>query len=517
MDRFGLHSFVATDAIHLLVTDDGIAPATVAEWAAAGVPVRTVRPLDARVGRRPAAGHGSPKGNRMNGRAARTVAAVDLGAESGRVTAVSFDGSTLDLHLVEPFPARTIAVGRAAALGHRRPVGVDRRRSRPAGRRPARRSPRSAWTPGASTTGSSTPTGALVDRPVSYRDDRNVAALQVALDEVGAAALYDSTGVQIIPINSIFGLLADVRTAPDRLAAAERLLMMPDVFHHLLSGTMVTEYTAASTSAAYDMAGNRWATELLDRLGIPTRILPEVVPPGTDVGAITGVPTSGALAGARVIVPPGHDTASAVVAIPFADPGALFISSGTWSLVGVETEAAVINAGSRRANLTNEGGYAGTIRLLRNVMGLWVLQQCRRQWAAEGKELSYPEIADLAAAEPGLVSVVDLDDELFLAPGDMPRRIREYCARNGSPVPQSIGAIGPMRRRLAGAGLSRRRRRHRRGHRTTAPPSVSIVGGGAEPHPAVPVDRRRHRPGRPLRSGRGQRAGQRRRPARGAR
>ena len=302
--------------------------------------------------------------------------------------------------------------------------------------------------------------------------------MQVALEEVGAADLYDSTGVQIIPINSIFGLLADVRTAPDRLAAAERLLMMPDVFHHLLSGSMVTEYTAASTSAAYDMAGNRWATELLDRLGIPTRILPEVVPPGTDVGSIIGVPTSGALAGARVIVPPGHDTASAVVAIPFADAGALFISSGTWSLVGVETDAAVINAGSRRANLTNEGGYAGTIRLLRNVMGLWVLQQCRRQWAAEGKELSYQEIADLAAVESGWVSVVDLDDELFLAPGDMPRRIREYCARNGSPVPQSIGATA--RCVVDSLALSYRAVVDDIAEVTgRRPASVSVVGGGA--------------------------------------
>ena len=178
--------------------------------------------------------------------------------------------------------------------------------------------------------------------------------------------------------------------------------MMPDVFHHLLSGSMVSEYTAVSTSAAYDMAGNRWATELLARLGIPERILPEVVPPGTDVGA-----ADRAAGGGRPGRCPGDPAArprhrvSAVVAVPFVDPGAMFISSGTWSLAGVETPAAVVTDASRRANLTNEGGYAGTIRLLRNVMGLWILQQCRRQWAAEGTELSYAEIARMAAAEDG--------------------------------------------------------------------------------------------------------------------
>lgn len=407
----------------------------------------------------------------------RTVAAVDLGAESGRVTAVSFDGTGLQLDLVNRFATETsrstgllrwdldrlwghITDGLAELAGGDRPisaVGVD------------------TW---GVDYGLIAADGSLVDDPVSYRDGRNTAALAYALAEVGADALYDATGVQILPINSLFGLLADVQTQPARLAAADRMLMMPDVFHHLLSGSMVSEYTAVSTSAAYDMAGNRWATELLARLGIPERILPEVVPPGTDVGGLTGVPTDGALAGARVILPPGHDTASAVAAVPFVDPGAMFISSGTWSLAGVETLAAVVTDASRQANLTNEGGYAGTIRLLRNVMGLWILQQCRRQWGAEGTELSYAEIAGLAAAEDGFVSLVNPDAEEFLAPGDMPARIRAFCARTDSPVPQSIGAVA--RCVVDSLALS---------YRAVAeditavtgrrPPSISIVGGGA--------------------------------------
>ena len=148
---------------------------------------------------------------------------------------------------------------------------------------------------------------------------------------------------------------------------------------------------------------------MLDALGIPTDILPEVALPGTDVGPLTGIPVDGALAGARVVLPAAHDTASAVVAVPFVDPGGLFISSGTWSLAGIQVDRAVITDASRRANLTNEGGYAGTIRLLRNVMGLWILQQCRRRWAAEGIELDYQQIAELAAAETGFTSIIDPD------------------------------------------------------------------------------------------------------------
>ena len=408
---------------------------------------------------------------------ARTVAAVDLGAESGRVTAVSFDGARLDVRVVNRFghePAvrrgllrwdidglwasirdglGQLAAGDVSVSA----VGVD------------------TW---GVDYGLYDADGALTDGPVSYRDPRNTAAMRDALSIVGADTLYDRTGVQLIPINTIFSLYADRHAAIDRLAPAARLLMMPDVFHHLLSGSMVSEYTAVSTTGAYDMAADRWATDILDALGIPTDILPEVAPPGTDVGALTGVAAEGALAGARVVLPAAHDTASAVVAVPFVDPAGLFISSGTWSLAGIQVDRAVITEASRRANLTNEGGYGGTIRLLRNVMGLWILQQCRRQWTAEGTALDYQQIAELAAAEPGFTSVIDPDAPDFLPPGDMPGRIRDYLARHGQPVPQTVGAVA----RCVVDSLAL-------GYRTVIddiaavtgrrPPSISIVGGGA--------------------------------------
>lgn len=368
----------------------------------------------------------------------RTVAAVDLGAESGRVTTVRFDGAKLHLDVVhrfehEPRPVGGVLRWDLARLWSGVRTGLD---MLDAGVDPIAAVGADTW---GVDFGLLDAGGEVLDDPTCYRDPRQVAAMQDTLAHLPGAELYAATGVQIIAINSLFALVADQRTQPERLAAAGTLLMLPDVVHHLLSGSVTTEYTAASTSGMFDMAKGAWATGLLDRLGIPTHFLPEIVAPGTDVGAVRGF--TGAVAGARVVVPAAHDTASAVVGVPASLPDWLFLSSGTWSLFGVETAAPVITEASRRANLTNEGGYGGSVRLLRNVVGLWLLQECRRQWAREGHDLDYAEIAELAAAEPGLVSVVPADRTEFLAPGDMPARIRAYCAATRQPVPATIGAV----------------------------------------------------------------------------
>jgi rhamnulokinase len=217
--------------------------------------------------------------------------------------------------------------------------------------------------------------------------------------------------------------------------------MMPDVFHHLLCGSMVTEYTAASTSACYDMARGRWATDLLDELGIPTHMLPEVVPPGTDLGPLLPQHANGSLRGARVILPAGHDTASAVVGTPLSSPDGLYISSGTWSLAGVEVRRPIIDDPTRVANNTKEGGYDGTIRFLRNVAGLWVIQSCRRAWAAQGTTLTYPELVEAARTARGLRSVINPDAPQFHDGEDTPDRIREYCRLDGQPVPETVAEV----------------------------------------------------------------------------
>lgn len=409
--------------------------------------------------------------------AARHVAAIDLGAESGRVAKVSFDGERLSLDVAHRFSHTPHVVDgilrwgfddlrtgvltglRVLAAGDDRisSVGTD------------------AW---GVDYGLLDPTGALVDEPTSYRDARQSSARARVLDEFGPSRIYDVTGVQIMDINTIFALASDATEHPDRLKRADRLLMLPDVFHHLLSGSTVTEYTAASTSGCYDMAARRWATGLLDDLGIPTHMLPEVVAPGTDVGPLLPQHAVGSLSGARVVLPPGHDTASAVVGTPLASPDGLYISSGTWSLTGIELHRPIISDRTRVANITNEGGYGGTIRFLRNVAGLWVIQSCKREWAAQGTELSYPELVALAGQAPGLRSVVNPDAPEFLDGQDTPRRIQEYCRWSRQPVPVTVGEIA--RCVFDSLALSYRHLvSDLRQITGLAIPTVNIVGGGS--------------------------------------
>lgn len=408
---------------------------------------------------------------------ARHVAAIDLGAESGRVAKVSFDGTRLSLEVAHRFshtPHMVAGILRWDLAGLR--VGVlTGLQVLAAGKEHVSSIGADTWGVDYGLLDSA---GALVDEPTCYRDARQPRARARVLDRLGPSRIYNATGVQIIDINTIFALASDVTEHPDRLARAERLVMMPDVFHHLLSGSTVTEYTAASTSGCYDMARGRWATDLLDDLGVPTHMLPEVVTAGTDVGALLPEFATGSLRASRVILPPGHDTASAVVATPLASRDGLYISSGTWSLAGIEIPQPIISDRTRAANITNEGGYDGTIRFLRNVAGLWVIQSCRREWAAQGTHLTYPELVALAAAAPGLLCVINPDAPEFLGGQDTPAKIQEYCRMSGQPVPETVAQIA--RCVFDSLALSYR-------HIVTdlrnitgfAVPTVNIVGGGA--------------------------------------
>jgi rhamnulokinase len=417
----------------------------------------------------------------------RRCVAVDLGAESGRIVVGTFDGDGLTTEIVHRFPnqPRTVdghlrwdvtalwreiveGLRRAAAAGPVDSVGVD------------------TWGIDFGYIGGDAKAGGgildgrgdLIADPVSHRDARTDGMLDAAVRVVGRERLYRDTGCQLMEINSIFQLLAEAR-AGGPPPAARRLLMMPDLFHHLLSGSAVAEFTAVSTTGAYDVAGRAWATKLLDDLGVRTDLLPEVVDAGTDLGPV--VPELAALPGlaaTRVVTPGGHDTASAVAAVPFDDPYAGYISSGTWSLVGVELAHPVVTEESRLANLTNEGGVAGTVRLLRNVMGLWVLQECRRQWAREGRDIGYADLVALAAEAPAARSVVDVDHPTFVRPGDMPDRVRAYCRTTGQPVPSTVGDV--TRCVLEGLALRYRAAFDAIGEVTGRPTTlVHIVGGGS--------------------------------------
>lgn len=370
-----------------------------------------------------------------------TVAAVDLGAESGRVLSVELADGGLLLREWHRFPTpvgrdgsgtlrwglgelqRHIAEG-LAALGERATVaavGVD------------------TW---GIDFGLLDEDGRLLGDPVSHRDGRTAGMLAEADRRVGRLRLYQDTGCQLLEVNSVYQLLAMAAAGDPALARARLLLMVPDLLHLAMGGVAACEYTDATTTGFYDVPRRAWAAELLDDLGIGHHFLGEVVAPGTVDGELRpSFASAPGLQGALVVRPASHDTASAVVAVPFSDPHAAYISSGTWSLVGVETPEPVVTEASLAANLTNEGGYAGRIRLLRNVMGLWVLQECRRQWAREGNDLTYERIvAEAEAAEPWR-SIVDPDAPEFITPGDMPARLREFCRRTGQPEPDTVGRV----------------------------------------------------------------------------
>ncbi|GAA1594677.1 rhamnulokinase [Actinoplanes couchii] len=317
----------------------------------------------------------------------------------------------------------------------------------------------------------------LVEAPPTYRDPLRHTAFEAAMREWGPDLFYRATGAQVHEINGVYSLIHDVRVRPELLDRAERLLMIPDLFHHRLSGSLVTEYTAATTSGLFDIARGTWATALAERVGIPAHLFPEVVPAGTDVGPLLlDSPTAG-LGRTRVTAPAAHDTASAIVAIPDLDSSTMFISSGTWSLAGVLLDRPVISAAAQRANLTNEGSYAGGVRVLRDIAGLWLLQECRRQWIAEGTEIGYAELAELAGREQPLRACVDVDSGEFLASGDMPARIRAACARNGMPVPETIGQV--TRVVVDSLALAYRRTvRDIEAVTGTTIKAVAVVGGG---------------------------------------
>ncbi|MBC7723165.1 MAG: rhamnulokinase [Burkholderiaceae bacterium] len=408
---------------------------------------------------------------------ALTVAAVDLGAESGRVAAARFDGTRLHVDVHHRFVNRAITTDgwlrwQTDALWAEISSGLTSL---------ARRTPIASV--GVDTWGIDygyyDEADALLEQPTAYRDSHRVDVFERTVREQGAGRLYDATGIQLMEINSLFGMLADARLRPDVLARARHIRLMPDVFHHRLSGSTATEFTAASTTGMLDMATGTWAMGLLDALGLPTSILPEVAPAGTDVGGVIGELASAGLRGTRVILPPAHDTASAVLAIPNAGSDTLFISSGTWSLVGVVLDNPIITPASRRANLTNEGGYGGTVRFLRNVTGLWVLQECRAQWLREGTEVGYARLVELAGEATPVASVLNLNETVFLAPGDMPARVRASCVANGMPVPDTMGEVArlvidslALSYRLAADDIEA----------VTGVPirSIAVVGGGGE-------------------------------------
>jgi rhamnulokinase len=296
----------------------------------------------------------------------------------------------------------------------------------------------------------------LLANPVHYRDARTNGMLEAAFARVPRERIYEITGLQFLPFNTVYQLLSLAESRSPLVEVAETLLLMPDLFGWLLTGRRAGERTNASTTQLLDARSGTWSDELCRELGLERAILPELIEPGSILGPLRASVAEelGLTAPVTVIAPATHDTASAVAAVPAAPaltvmqatapgaaPGWCYLSSGTWSLLGVEVPRPVINAETLKYNFTNEGGVGGTTRLLKNIMGLWLVQECRRTWARAGRDLSYEELTARAQAAVPLAALVDPDDTTFLAPGDMPARLAAFCTRTGQVPPRDEGAI----------------------------------------------------------------------------
>jgi rhamnulokinase len=373
--------------------------------------------------------------------AAAHFLAFDLGAESGRAVLGTLEGRTLVLHEVRRFPNAPLSLAghihwnvyalfdemkaamreAAAAIGGRpTSLGVD------------------TW---GVDFGLLAKDGSLLGLPFCYRDHRNAGAMEEYFKIVPRAELYEATGIQFMPFNSLFQIYAMVRERSPLLDAAADLLFMPDLFNFMLTGVKAAEFTIASTSQILDPRARAWIPGLFQAMGLSKDLLQDIVEPGTVLGPLAeDVAAATGLRRVPVVATASHDTAAAVAAVPAEGDDWAYISSGTWSLVGVEEKAPVISEASLEANFTNEGGVGGTVRFLKNVSGLWLVQGCRKAWSAEGP-VSYEDLTRAAAAAPPFAVLVDPDDPAFLNPPDMPEAIAAFCRRTGQKPPETRAAL----------------------------------------------------------------------------
>jgi rhamnulokinase len=377
--------------------------------------------------------------------AEKVYLAVDMGASSGRHVLGRFDGGKLTLDEVYRFENGPVEVGgslywdllnqwthvrqglrAAAARGSVASVGVD------------------TWGVDFGLLGRG---DVLLGNPSHYRDARTNGMMERAFGIVPRAEVFRHSGLQFMQFNTLYQLLAMKLGNSPLLEVAESFLMVPDLFHWLLTGVKCNEMTEASTSQFYNPLRGGWATELLEKFGLPTRILGQIAQPGTDIGPLrASVAAESGLGGTRVVLPGTHDTASAVMAVPAqSQPGKrpdwCYISLGTWALMGIESPQPVVTDEVLKLNFTNEGGVGNTIRLLKNICGLWLAQECRRVWNQAGRNWSWEDLNKLSAAAKPLAAFINPDAGDFLAPDNMPAAIRAFCERTGQAAPADEGAV----------------------------------------------------------------------------
>ena len=411
--------------------------------------------------------------------AQKKMLAIDLGASSGRGIVGAFDGQKLSLkenhrfsndpvilggrmywdilrifHEIKQSIAKTVLDGDAI-----RSIGID------------------TWGVDYALLDAS---GRMLANPYHYRDARTEGVVSYVGRFFAPSELYAQTGIQCMNFNTIFQLACDLRDDPKMVENASRMLNIPDLLNYFLTGNLANEYTILSTGALLDAHKRDYAKELIAKAGIPQRLFGEIVQPGASVGKL--LPQVQGEVGkldAEVLTVASHDTASAVIAVPTQEKEFLFISSGTWSLMGTELDAPKINAETEKYNFTNEGGVNNTIRFLKNIMGLWLIQESRRQWRREGKEYSFAELETLAKEAKPFKCFIDPDHPSFVAPGDIPTRVREFCQKTGQYVPKTVGEI--MRCIYESLAMKYRYTAETIGKLTGISPRViHVVGGGTK-------------------------------------
>lgn len=370
----------------------------------------------------------------------KRVLAFDFGASSGRAIIGCFDGDKITLEEVHRFSNDPVSVGgtvywdvlrlfyeikqgiiKAKIAGGFDSIGID------------------TWGVDFGLIDSE---GKLMENPVHYRDARTVGLVDEAFKTMPKEKLYGITGIQFMELNTLFQLISLKKNRPWMLERADKMLFMPDLFGYMLTGKMCAEYSIASTSQLIDLDKKTWSKEILDAFGIKESVFAPLVQPGTVLGELSKeVCEECGVDPVPVISVCGHDTQSAITSVPCEDGDFAFLSSGTWSLFGTELDKPIVNETSMNINITNEGGFDGSTGFLKNIIGLWLIQESRRQWKREGKEYSYADLEKLALAAEPFKCFIDPDAPEFVPHGNIPERVREFCRKTGQYVPETVGEI----------------------------------------------------------------------------
>lgn len=368
----------------------------------------------------------------------KRVLAFDFGASSGRAVIGSFDGSKIELKEVHRFSNDPVKVGKtlywdvlrlfyeikqgilkAKLDGGFDSIGID------------------TWGVDFGILNSD---GTLIENPVHYRDERNSGMIEEAEKLISRDEMYDITGIQFMDFNTAFQLLSIVADRPKLLDNADKILFMPDLFNYFLTGCKTAEYSIATTSQLVDIKTKDWSERMCAALGIPGNILPKIIKSGTVVGMLSqDICEELGVNSVPVVAVCGHDTQSAICAVPSEEKDFAFISSGTWSLFGTETEQPIVDENAKKLNVTNEGGFDYSTAFLKNICGLWLIQESRRQWMREGKEYSFAELEKAALEAEPFKCFIDPDAPEFSKPGNLPERIRDFCRKTNQYVPETVG------------------------------------------------------------------------------